>query len=150
MSAGGFDGQQGACHLVFALRAAFKRGVAVLNAPLQRLVVAGFKMQAIDSGQCAPVAPVCRQILAVRACINCTYSYQTRSNALPLFPFAMFGYEHQPVLRHVGLHAFEKAAAQVRCVAVLVIGALVAAVKKVPVFVGNIFAQRPAKFNARI
>ena len=49
MGAGGFDGEQGSGHFVFALRAAFKALVAVVDAPFNRLVVAGFKMQAIDA-----------------------------------------------------------------------------------------------------
>ena len=49
--AGGFDRHQRTCHFVFTLRAAFKALETVLDAPLQRLVVAGLKMQAIDALQ---------------------------------------------------------------------------------------------------
>jgi hypothetical protein len=49
VGAGGFDGEQGSGHFVFALRAAFKALVAVLDAPFDGLVVASFKMKAIDT-----------------------------------------------------------------------------------------------------
>ena len=58
MRAAGLHRQQGARHFVFALRAAFKALHAVLNAPLQRLVVAGLKVQAIDPLQRAPIAAI--------------------------------------------------------------------------------------------
>ena len=53
---GGFDREQGAGHFVFTLCAAFKALVAVFYAPLQRLVVAGFEVQAIDAFQRTPIA----------------------------------------------------------------------------------------------
>jgi hypothetical protein len=49
VGAGGFDGEQGSGHFVFALRAAFKALVAVVDAPFDGLVVASFKMKAIDT-----------------------------------------------------------------------------------------------------
>ena len=58
VGAGGFDRHQGACHFVFALRAALKALETMFDAPLQGLVVAGFEMQAIDPLQRAPVAAI--------------------------------------------------------------------------------------------
>ena len=52
------DRHQGARHLVLALRAAFEAIEAVGDAPLQRLVVAGLEVQAVDALQRAPVAAV--------------------------------------------------------------------------------------------
>ena len=49
---------QRARHLVLALRAAFEALHAVLDAPLQRLVVAGLEVQAVHPLQRAPVAAV--------------------------------------------------------------------------------------------
>jgi len=54
----GFDGQESPRHFVLALRPAFKADNSMLNAPLQRLVVADLKMQAVDAGQRSPVAAV--------------------------------------------------------------------------------------------
>ncbi len=63
----GLDRQQCARHFVFALGAAFEALVALRYAPLQRLVVAGFKVQAVDSFQRAPVATVGRWRCAAAA-----------------------------------------------------------------------------------
>jgi hypothetical protein len=49
VGAGGFDGEQGSGHFVFALCAAFEAVVAVVDTPFDGLVVASFKMQAIDA-----------------------------------------------------------------------------------------------------
>ena len=58
--------------------------------------------------------------------------------------------KHHPVFGHGVLHALEEVAAQVRRIAVFVVSALVAAVKKVPVAIVNVIAQRPAEGDARI
>jgi len=58
VGAGGFDGQQSPRQFVLALGAALKPLVAVLNAPFQWLVVAGFKVKAVHPLQRAPVTPV--------------------------------------------------------------------------------------------
>jgi hypothetical protein len=87
---------------VFALGAAFKADVAVADAPLQRLVVAGFEVQAIHPLQRAPVAavgdrPGGRLPTAVQR-------DQAAGNRLAV----ALGDEQQPVLRHVGCHAVEE------------------------------------------
>jgi len=58
VGAGGGDRQQGAGELVFTLGAAFKTLVAVLNTPLQRLVITGLKVQAIYPLQRPPVTSI--------------------------------------------------------------------------------------------
>jgi hypothetical protein len=52
------DREQGARHLVLTLCAALEAMNAVLDAPLQRLVVTGLEVQAIHPFQRTPVAPV--------------------------------------------------------------------------------------------
>ena len=50
--------EQGAGHFVFALGAAFKTLYPVRDAPLQGLVVAGLKVQAVHALQGAPIAAI--------------------------------------------------------------------------------------------
>ena len=50
--------EQGAGHFVFTLGTAFKTLYAVCDAPLQGLVVAGFKVQAVHALQGAPIAAI--------------------------------------------------------------------------------------------
>ena len=64
MCAAGFYRKQGACHFVFALGAAFKSLIPVVDAPFQWLVVTGFKVQAIDSFECAPITPIGHGVIA--------------------------------------------------------------------------------------
>jgi hypothetical protein len=60
----------------------------------------------------------------------------------------MFGHKQQPVLRHGVLHALKEVPAEIGRVAVLVVGALIAAVEKIPIRVADVFAQRPAEGDA--
>ena len=67
--AGGSDWQQGTRHLVLALGTSFKTLVAIGNTPFQRLVIAGFKMQAIDAGKRTPISAVGNRWFAHTVCI---------------------------------------------------------------------------------
>ena len=58
MRAGGFDRQQRPRHFVFTLRTAFKTVKTVLNAPLQGLVIASLKVQAINPFKRTPITTV--------------------------------------------------------------------------------------------
>ena len=146
--AAGFDRQQGARHLVFALCAAFKTLVAVRNAPGQWLVVAGLKVQAVHAFQRAPVAAIGHFGLG-RA--NGARRVAAQGNQAAGHGLALaLGHKQQPVARHAALHAGKEVAAQIRRVAVFQVGALVAAVKKVPVCRTNIRALRPAKLHASV
>jgi hypothetical protein len=60
------DGQQRARHFVLALGAAFKALVAVFYAPLQGLVVAGLKVQAVHALQGTPVAAIGHFVFSAR------------------------------------------------------------------------------------
>lgn len=58
MGAGGLDGEQGAGYFVFALCAAFKALVAVVDATFDGLVVASFEIIAIFAFYSAPAAAI--------------------------------------------------------------------------------------------
>ena len=58
VGAGGLNRQKGTRHFVFTLGAAFKTLVTVVNTPLQRLVIAGLKMQAVHSFDRTPVTSI--------------------------------------------------------------------------------------------
>ena len=84
-----FSPATGPRHLVFALRAALEALPAVGDAPLQRLVVAGLEMQAVDALRARPSSGR-RRSVALRS---------TRS-ALAMGVAVALGDEEQPVLRH--------------------------------------------------
>src|SRR6218665_250160 len=109
-------------------------------APLQRLVVAGFEMQAIDPLERAPVTAIshqsrglvrglARSLVRAGAGFIGAQRYQTAGH----WPAVALRYEQQPDFGHVRGHAREEVALQVGRVAVLEVGALVAAVEEVPV-----------------
>ena len=60
----------------------------------------------------------------------------------------MFGDKHQPVLWHGVLHPFKKIAAQIGRVAVLIVGARIALVEKVPILVADVAPLRRAEGDA--
>ena len=70
MRAGGYHRHQGACHFVLALRASLKALVALFDAPLQRLVVAGLKVQAVNAFKRAPVPTVSNPVMVGRIVRN--------------------------------------------------------------------------------
>ena len=58
-------GKQAPCQVVFTLRATFETAHALFNAPHQRLVVAGFEVQALHEAEGAPVAAMTNALRAV-------------------------------------------------------------------------------------
>ena len=138
---------------MFSLGAAFKALVTVGNAPSQRLVVAGFKVQAVHPLQGAPIPSI--RYLGLLAGWRC----RTRNGCRLLVEgdqaaghglAVTFGHKQQPVFGHRVGHALKKVAAQVRRIAVLQVGAFVAVVEKIPIAGTDVRAQGPAKVHAGI
>ena len=149
VGAAGLHRQQSPRHFVFALGAAFKAVHAMLNAPLQRLVVAGLKVQAVHAFQRPPIAPIGDDFsvfLACSACGTSADSYQTASNGLAI----ALGNEQHPGFGHGARHVREEGAAQVGWVAVFEVGAFVAAVEEIPVARADVLALQAAKSHACI
>ena len=131
-------GQQRTGHFVFALGAAFKALHPVGNAPLNRLVITSLEMQAVHSGQCPPITPIRHAGLAAFIQVQ---TDQADADGLA----CVFSHKQQPMGGHVLSHGGKKFRRQIRRIAMLPIGLLVAAHQQLPVCVRHLRAAHGPK-----
>jgi len=138
--------------LVLTLRTTLEALVAVGDAPLQRLVIAGLEVQTIHPLQRAPVAAIGDALNSLNARLPGSghtagvQGDQAGGNGAAV----TLGDEEQPVFGHGARHAAEKFTVQVGCVVMLQIGALIALVEKVPVRRADLASLQHAKAHPRV
>ena len=131
----GLHGQQCAGHFVLALCAPFKTRYARLNAPFNRLVIAGLKVQTVHTLQGTPIATIGNFVVDAN---------EAGGHSSPLF----FSNEQDPVFGHGVLHAFKKIAIQIGGIAVFKISLGIALVKEIPIRACDVDAFKRMKTNA--